>query len=39
VESENYKLKHTLQAKVSVRIKFESEREGKQIESRLEGGE
>jgi hypothetical protein len=31
VESEIYKLKHTLQARVSVRIKFESEREGKQI--------
>jgi hypothetical protein len=29
VESENYKLKHTLQAGVSVRIKSESEREGK----------
>jgi hypothetical protein len=28
VESENYKLKHTLQAEVSVRIKIESEREG-----------
>jgi hypothetical protein len=27
----NYKLKHTLQAGVSVRIKFESKREGKQI--------
>jgi hypothetical protein len=26
-ESENYKLKHTLQAKVSVRNEFESERE------------
>jgi hypothetical protein len=29
VESENYKLKHTLQAGVSVRNEFESEREGK----------
>jgi hypothetical protein len=29
VKSENYKLKHTLQAGVSVRIKSESEREGK----------
>jgi hypothetical protein len=29
VESENYKLKHTLQAGVSVRIKSEFEREGK----------
>jgi hypothetical protein len=28
VESENCKLKHTLQAGVSVRIKIESEREG-----------
>jgi hypothetical protein len=28
VESENYKLKHTLQTGVSIRIKFESEREG-----------
>jgi hypothetical protein len=28
VESENYKLKHTLQAEVSVRNKVESEREG-----------
>jgi hypothetical protein len=29
VESEIYKLKHTLQVGVSVRNKFESEREGK----------
>jgi hypothetical protein len=29
VESKNYKLKHTLQAGVSVRNEFESEREGK----------
>jgi hypothetical protein len=29
VESENYKLKHTLQAEVSVRKEIESEREGK----------
>jgi hypothetical protein len=29
VESEIYKLKHTLQVEVSVRIKSESEREGK----------
>jgi hypothetical protein len=29
VESENYKLKHTLQAGVSVGLKSESEREGK----------
>jgi hypothetical protein len=35
VESEIYKLKHTLQAGVSVRIKFESEREGKQINQEI----
>jgi hypothetical protein len=29
VESENYKLKHTLQVRVIVRNEFESEREGK----------
>jgi hypothetical protein len=29
VESEIYKLKHTLQARVSVRNEFESKREGK----------
>jgi hypothetical protein len=29
VESENYKLKHTLQDGVSVRNEFESERHGK----------
>jgi hypothetical protein len=35
VESENYKLKHTLQAGVSVRIKSESKREGeKQIKGK-----
>jgi hypothetical protein len=34
VESENYKLKHTLQAKVSIIIKSESEREGKTNQSR-----
>jgi hypothetical protein len=28
VESENYKIKHTLQARVSVRIKIESKRKG-----------
>jgi cytidylate kinase len=31
----NYKLKHTLQAGVSVRIKSESEREGKQINQEI----
>jgi hypothetical protein len=35
VEFEIYKLKHTLQAGVSVRIKFESEREGKQINKEI----
>jgi hypothetical protein len=35
VESEIYKLKHTLQVEVSVRIKFESEREGKQINKEI----
>jgi hypothetical protein len=35
VESENYKLKHTLQARVSVRNEFESEREGKQINQEI----
>jgi hypothetical protein len=35
VESENYKLKHTLQSGVSVRIKSESEREGKQINQEI----
>jgi hypothetical protein len=35
VEAEIYKLKHTLQAEVSVRIKFESEREGKQINKEI----
>jgi DNA-directed RNA polymerase subunit L len=35
VESENYKLKHTLQDEVSIRIKFESEREGKQINKEI----
>jgi hypothetical protein len=35
VESEIYKLKHTLQAGVSVRIKSESEREGKQINQEI----
>jgi hypothetical protein len=34
-ESENYKLKHTLQAGVSVRIKFESEREGETNQERI----
>jgi hypothetical protein len=34
-ESEIYKLKHTLQAGVSVRIKSESEREGKQINQEI----
>jgi hypothetical protein len=34
-ESEFYKLKHTLQARVSVRIKSESEREGKQINQEI----
>jgi hypothetical protein len=29
VQSENFKPKHTLEARISVRIKFESEREGK----------
>jgi hypothetical protein len=36
VESENYKLKHTLQAGVSVRNEFESERERKQINQEIE---
>jgi hypothetical protein len=34
-ESENYKLKHTLQVGVSVRIKFESEREGETNQERI----
>jgi hypothetical protein len=34
-ESEIYKLKHTLQVVVSVRIKSESEREGKQINQEI----
>jgi hypothetical protein len=34
VESENYKLKHTLQAGVSVRIKIESKREGQKNKSK-----
>jgi cytidylate kinase len=33
--SEIYKLKHTLQAGVSVRIKSESKREGKQINQEI----
>jgi hypothetical protein len=33
-ESKNYKLKHTLQAGVSVRNEFKSEREGKTNQSR-----
>jgi hypothetical protein len=39
VESENYKLKHTLQAGVSVRIKSESEREGKTNQPRNKADE
>jgi hypothetical protein len=35
VESKNYKLKHTLQAGVSVRNESESEREGKQINQEI----
>jgi hypothetical protein len=35
VESENYKLKHTLQARVSVRNESEFEREGKQINQEI----
>jgi hypothetical protein len=35
VESEIYKLKHTLQAGVSVILKSESEREGKQINQEI----
>jgi hypothetical protein len=34
-ESQIYKLKHTLQAGVSIRIKLESEREGKQINKEI----
>jgi hypothetical protein len=32
---EIYKLKHTLQVGVSIRIKFKSEREGKQINQEI----
>jgi hypothetical protein len=35
VESEIYKLKHTLQVGVSVRIEFEFDREGKQINKEI----
>jgi hypothetical protein len=39
VESENYKLKHTLQVGVSVRIKFESEKRGKTNQPRNKADE
>jgi hypothetical protein len=39
VESKNYKLKHTLQVGVSVRIKYESEREGKTNQPRNKADE
>jgi hypothetical protein len=39
VESKNYKLKHTLQARVSVRNESESEREGKTNQPRNKAGE
>ena len=39
MESENYKLKHTLQAEVSVRNEFESEIEGKTNQPRNKGDE
>jgi hypothetical protein len=35
VESENYKLKHTIQAGVSVRNESKSKREGKQINQEI----
>jgi hypothetical protein len=35
MESKNYKLKHKLQARVSVRNESESEREGKQINQEI----
>jgi hypothetical protein len=35
VESENYKLKHTIQAGVSVRNESKSETEGKQINQEI----
>jgi hypothetical protein len=35
VKLEIYKLKHTLQAGVSIRDKFKSEREGKQINQEI----
>ena len=39
MESENYKLKHTLQAGVSVRNEFEFEREGKTNQPRNKADE
>ena len=39
MKSEIYKLKHTLQVEVSVRIKFESEREGKTNQPRNKADE
>jgi hypothetical protein len=39
VESENYKLKHTLQSGVSIRNEFESEREGKTNQPRNKADE
>jgi hypothetical protein len=39
VKSEIYKLKHTLQAGVSVRSEFESEREGKTNQQRNKANE
>jgi hypothetical protein len=39
VEFENYKLKHTLQAGVSVRNEFESEREGETNQPRNKADE
>ena len=39
MESENYKLKHTLQARVSVRNESESERQGKTNQPRNKADE
>jgi hypothetical protein len=39
VESEIYNFKHNLQAEISVRIKTESEREGKQINQEMKAND
>jgi hypothetical protein len=39
VKPEIYNFKHTLQARVSVRIKFKSEREGKTNQTRIKASE